>query len=81
MRSLLDAMLNDPRSNTHQTFAERLADKLGTAHPERVKERMANGMRVRQGSSCVVVRESRASAQDPFNQSVRQMPRLVEACD
>ncbi|HJW11579.1 MAG TPA: hypothetical protein VJ598_07325 [Albitalea sp.] len=76
-RSLLDAALNDPRSNTRRSASERLSDALGT---DRVEERIADGVRVRYRGQCVLVHDSRAGGLDPFSQSTRPTPKLAEPC-
>lgn len=78
-RSMVNAALNDPRSNTRLTPSERFAADLGT-NTDRVEERIVDGIRVRQGNSCVLVHESKGAAIDPFSQSTRPLPKMVEKC-
>lgn len=79
-RSMVNAALNDPRSNSRRmTPSERFAATLGT-NTDRVEERIADGVRVRQGNSCVLVHESKGAFIDPFSQSNRPPPKMVEEC-
>jgi len=79
-RSMVDAALNDPRSNSgRMTPGERFAATLGT-NTEVIEERMAEGIRVRKGNTCVILRESRASALHPFNHSVAPTMKMVGSC-
>gem|GEM_PF-4004505 len=78
-RSMVNAALNDSRSNTRLTHSERFAAMLGT-NTDRIEERMAEGMRVREGTSCALVYESRAAVVNPFNQVGVPMPKLAKPC-
>ena len=76
-----NAALADPRSNSPRLSpGERMAQALGTdtrlvevIHPD-------GSVRIRQGTSCYGLRESRAAALDPFNSALRPSPRLASAC-
>lgn len=78
-RSMLDQMLNDPRVHTTESASERFARNLGTDETEHV-DRMADGRRVRKGSHCYIVRDSRAAQLDPFNGALDHAPKLVGNC-
>ena len=79
-RSMVNAALNDPRSNTRRmTPSERFAATLGT-NTAQTEERIVDGVRIRRGNSCVLVHESKGSFIDPFNQSGRPMPKMAEKC-
>lgn len=73
--------LGDPRANTPQRgFGEGLAAALGSDE-RRVEEARGEGrLRIRQGRDCVDVRVARNTGLDPFNQSIRPSPKLVEPC-
>ena len=72
----------DPRSNSgRKSFSEVLASKLGS-DDRWIEERRGDGrLRVRKGASCVDVRPARGAELNPFEQSTRPIPRLVESCD
>ena len=72
----------DPRSNSgRKSFSDVLAGKLGS-DDRWIEEARGNGrLRVRKGASCVDVQPARAAELNSFDQSVRAMPRLVEACE
>jgi hypothetical protein len=70
--------INDPRVVTRRSFSERFAATLGTdltIHEDRLND---GSMRVRQGTSCAIVKESAAARLDPFTQS--GAPKLVGEC-
>lgn len=72
---------DDPRANRAlESPGDRFARTLGT--DERIVEewRGEGRHRVRQGTSCVDVKVARDAQLDPFNQSYRPAPRLVEGC-
>ena len=72
---------NDPRSNSERkSFGDVLAGALGS-DDKLIEEARGDGrLRVRKGASCVDVRPARGAELNPFEQSVRPIPRLVEAC-
>ena len=72
---------SDPRSNSaRKSFGEVLAGRLGS-DDRWIEEARGDGrLRVRKGASCVDVRPARGAELNPFDQSVRPIPRLVEAC-
>ncbi len=72
----------DPRSNSaRKSFSDVLAAKLGSDDRWIEDARGDGRLRVRKGASCVDVRPTRGAELNPFDQSVRPIPRLVEACD
>ncbi len=74
--------LDDPRGNSARpaTVESRIAALLGGVDGI-VEERLDDGrMRLRRGSSCVVVHPSRAERIDPFNASPFPKMRGVEGC-
>ena len=72
---------NDPRSNSERkSVGDVLAGALGS-DDRLIEEARGDGrLRVRKGASCVDVRPARGAELNPFEQSVRPIPRLVEAC-
>ncbi|MEJ6005518.1 hypothetical protein WG899_08165 [Paucibacter sp. AS339] len=75
------AALRDPRSNTQRPdFGERMATALGS-DPSLREEIIAPGhRRIRKGSTCVDMNDSRDSQINPFDENARQMPRLMSPC-
>jgi len=73
--------LADPRANTQRAdYAARMADTLGTDTTLR-EQQLSNGtVRLRQGTQCVEVSESRIGNIDPFNNSMRPTPRVTHPC-
>ena len=78
-RSMLDAALNDPRSNTHRSPGDRVAANRG-ADSGPAEECIADGIRVRSRGQCARVHDSRAAGLDPFSQSTRSTPKVAEPC-
>jgi hypothetical protein len=76
-RPMRESALNDPRSNTRQTYSERFAATLGTDLSERVTP-IEGGRIVRRGSSCTIVMDSRASTIDPYGP---KWPSAAKSCD
>lgn len=75
-----DLLRNDPRQPPPLTRDERLARALGTDTTTH-EEVLDGGMRrFRSGRGCVETRPTRAAQLDPFSQSVRPTPQLVEGC-
>ena len=72
---------NDPRSNSaRKSFGDVLAGALGS-DDRLIEDARGDGrLRVRKGASCVDVRPARGAELNPFEQSVRPIPRLTEAC-
>ena len=73
--------LDDTHSNNPTpTLESRIAAALGGSD-QITEHRLEDGsVRLKRGSSCVVVRPNRASALDPFNASARARPRLLDRC-
>ena len=73
---------NDPRSNSaRKSFGDVLAGALGS-DDRLIEDARGDGrLRVRKGARCVDVRPARGAELNPFEQSVRPIPSLVEACD
>ena len=76
-RPTREQALNDPRANTRMGYSERFAATLGTNLSERVTT-LNGGRRIRQGSSCHEVMDSRASQLDPNGP---KWPGAVKGCD
>ena len=57
-----------------------MAATLGTDDRLIEEERGPGRIRVRQGTACVDVRDSRIGLVDPFSQSIRPPPKLAESC-
>jgi hypothetical protein len=77
-RSTRESALNDPRSNTGRlSYSERFAATLGTDRTERVTP-LNGGRRIRRGTSCIEVMDSRASQIDPYGP---KWPGGVRSCD
>ncbi|MED5618884.1 hypothetical protein [Ideonella sp. BN130291] len=76
-RAMRESALNDPRSNTRQTYSERFAATLGTDLTERVTQ-IEGGRIIRKGSSCTIVMDSRASTIDPYGP---KWPGAAKSCD
>ena len=76
-RPVREEALNDPRSNTRQSYSERFAATLGTDLTERITP-LNGGKRVRKGSSCYEVMDSRASQIDPYGP---KWPGAVRSCN
>ena len=73
--------LADPRANTRRpNYAARMADTLGTDTTLREQELSNGTTRLRQGTECVEVSESRIGNIDPFNNSMRPTPRVAHPC-
>ena len=71
----------DPRSNSaRKSFSDMLAGGLGGDDRWTEEHRGDGRLRVRKGASCVDVQPARGAELSPFDQSVRSIPRLVEAC-
>lgn len=71
----------DPRSNSaRKSFDEVLAGRLGNDDRWAEEHRGDGRLRVRKGASCVDVQPARGVELNPFDQSVRPIPRLVETC-
>jgi hypothetical protein len=76
--SARERALNDPRSNTAtKGFSERFAATLGTDQTERITP-LNGGHRMRRGSSCYDVMDSRASQIDPYGP---KWPGGVSSCN
>ena len=75
-----DLLRNDPRQPPPLTRDERLARTLGTDTTLREEVLEGGKRRFRSGRGCVETRPTRAAQLDPFNQSVRPTPQLVEGC-
>lgn len=72
----------DSRSNSaRKSFSDVLAAKLGSGD-QWIEEARGDGrLRVRKGAGCVDVQPARGAELNLVDQSVRPIPRLVEACD
>lgn len=71
----------DPRANSHRPdFGERMAAALGS--DPRLREEIINPghRRIRQGSRCVDVQDTRNAQINPFNENARMGPKLMSAC-
>ena len=57
-----------------------MAATIGTDERLVEEDRGPGRLRVRQGTGCVDVRDSRVGLVDPFSQSMRPPPKLAESC-
>lgn len=72
---------DDPRANTSRIGSEdRMARTLGTDLTLRESVTPDGTRYFRRGRDCVVARPAREGQLNPFNQSTRPTPRLVEKC-
>jgi hypothetical protein len=75
-----DQALNDTRiQQPPPSASERFAQTLGTDTRGQEKQ-MANGLQLRQGTKCVLVRDNRITGVDPYSQSTRPVPRMTQPC-
>lgn len=78
--TLRSQVLNDPRVVSRPSYGQRFADTLGTDTAVR-EDRLNDGsVRIRQGTSCVILKESPASRLDPFSQTYMPAPRMAGKC-
>jgi hypothetical protein len=73
-------VLDDPRVAHHRSFGERFAQTLGsdtTLHEEQLAN---NTLRLRRGTTCVVLSEAATTRLDPFSQTYAPTPRPVGRC-
>jgi hypothetical protein len=78
--TLRSQVLNDTRVVSRRSYGQRFADTLGTdttVHEERLND---GSIRLRQGSSCVILKESAAARLDPFSQTYMPAPRMASKC-
>ncbi len=59
----------------------RIRDATGGVGETIIEERLADGtLKLRRGTSCVLVHPSRAATLDPFNEAFSKKARGVESC-
>lgn len=76
------AALIDPRSNSHKpSLSEALAQHLGSDDRRYEEVRPDGSIRIRQGTSCLDARLSRAAELDPFRGAERPAPRQITSCN
>ena len=76
------AALADPRSNDRRaSMGDVIARRIGADDRRREEVRADGSVRIRQGTSCLDARASRAAELDPFRGAERPAPRQISQCD
>jgi hypothetical protein len=71
----------DPRANSHRPdFGERMAAAIGSDPTLREEIINPGHRRIRQGSRCLDLKDTRNSQINPFDETARMGPKLMSAC-